>query len=195
MNQFNRINRRNFLKLAALSPVASATGFWSTNRNNTIELIEKIDSSIIWPGRIKGNTWFHPRACIIPASGNPVALMTCQSITGSDVFGQVYWSRSFNNGKSWAQPLPIISLSRRQLSSNIEEGFCDVVPDFHPPSNSVLAIGHNVYYKNNVLTQPYENRYPVYVVGDATGNWSDRKKMVLIYHQAYITINCLGKDW
>lgn len=136
-----------------------ATGFYAARGNHATKLIEKIESSIIWPGRIKGKTWFHPRACMIPATGNPVTLMTCQSITGSDVFGQVYWSRSANNGKSWTQPQPIISLGRRQLSRNIEKGVCDVVPDFHSKSNSVLAIGHNVYYKDNVLTQPYENRF------------------------------------
>ena len=177
MNQFNSITRRNFLKLAFLSSVMPASGFCTASRDHTAKLIEKIESSIIWPGRIKGKTWFHPRACRIPASGDPVILMTCQSITGSDVFGQVYWSRSADNGKSWTQPQPIISLGRRQLSENIEEGVCDVVPDFHSRSNSVLAIGHNVYYKDNVLTQPYENRYPMYVVGDANGNWSDRKKL------------------
>jgi hypothetical protein len=141
------------------------------------ELIEKIVSSIIWLGRTKGKTWFHPRVCMIPSKPNNVALMTCQTITGSDVFSPVYWSRSSDNGRSWTQPQPIASLGRQMLPDGVEEGSCDVVPDYHLRTNSVLAIGHNVYYKNNVLTRPYQNRYPVYVVGDTNGNWSDRKKL------------------
>jgi len=178
VNKINSITRRNFLKFAILGSVGPATSLFTAKCNHPANLIEKIESSIIWPGRKKGISWFHPRACFIPAKIKPVTLMTCQSITGSDVFGQVYWSRSSNNGKSWTQPQPIISFGRRHLSRNIEEGVCDVVPDFHSRSNSVIAIGHNVYYKNNVLTQPYENRYPLYVVGNANGNWSDRKKLL-----------------
>jgi hypothetical protein len=114
---------------------------------------------------------------MIPAKPNPVALMTCQSISGSDVFSQVFWSCSSDNGQTWMSPEPIPSLGRQKLPDGIEEGTCDVVPGYHAKTNSVLAIGHNVYYKNNVLTRPYENRYTVYVVGDKDGNWLDRKKL------------------
>lgn len=103
--------------------------------------------------------------------------MTCQAISGSDVFGQVFWSRSSDNGRTWTTPQPIASLGRRALPGGIEEGTCDVVPDYHTGRRSVLAIGHNVYYKDDVLTQPKENRFPVYVVGDAEGNWSERKRL------------------
>ena len=51
--------------------------------------IKGIERSILWNGRAGGTTWFHPRACMIPAAGGPVAFMTLQSITGSDVFGHV----------------------------------------------------------------------------------------------------------
>jgi len=103
--------------------------------------------------------------------------MTCQTISGSDLFSQVFWSRSSDNGRSWMQPQPIVSLGRKLLPDGIEEGTCDVVPVYHAKTNSVLAIGHNVYYKDNVLARPTENRYPVYVISDAKGNWSDRKKL------------------
>jgi hypothetical protein len=38
-------------------------------------------------------------------------------------------------------------------------------------------MGHNVYYKNNVLTRPSEGRYPVYLVRDKDGTWSARHKL------------------
>ncbi len=173
------MKRRKFLQTMMLSPLASICGIWiaGCGKQKKSGLIDKIESSIIWPGRTEGKTWFHPRACMIPLRPNPVALMTCQAISGSDVYSQVFWSRSSDNGRTWTKPQPIASLGRLSLPGGIEEGTCDVVPDYHAKTNSVLAIGHNVYYKNDVLTQPYQNRYPVYVIGDANGNWSDRKKL------------------
>ena len=179
MKQIECLDRRLFMKLAAFSASASVVGLDTLDARNTpgSRLIDSIKSSIIWPGRTKGKTWFHPRVCMVPVEEKPVAIMTCQTITGSDVFSQVHWSRSDSNGEFWTAPQPIASLGRRWLPNNIEEGTCDVVPDHHQKSDSVLAIGHSVYYKNDVLIQPYENRYPVYVTGDAGGNWSDRKKL------------------
>jgi hypothetical protein len=52
---------------------------------------------------------------------------------------------------------------------------CDVVPEYHPQTNTTLAMGHNVYYKNNVLTRPGEGRYPVYAVRGVDGRWSARR--------------------
>jgi hypothetical protein len=174
-----RLKRREFIQAMTIGPAATACGMWVTGcgRQRDPELIERIESSILWPGRTEGKTWFHPRGCMIPLKPNPVALMTCQTISGSDVFSQVFWSSSTDNGRSWTAPRPIASLGRRQLPGGIEEGTCDVVPDYHAGTDSVLAIGHNVYYKDDVLIQPYENRYPVYVVGDTKGNWSERKKL------------------
>lgn len=169
--QRNRIERRKFLQIMTLIPVASVSGMWVAGCGNqkNPELIEKIESSIIWPGRTEGRTWFHPRVCVIPSKPNPVALMTCQTITGSDVYSQVFWSSSSDYGRSWIWPQPIASLGRQTLPGGIEEGTCDVVPDYHAGINSVLAIGHNVYYKNDVLTQPYQNRGPG--VGKMVSPW------------------------
>ena len=140
-------------------------------------LIEKIESSVIWNGRAGGTTWFHPRACTVPGKPDGMVLMTCQSVTGSDVFGQVHWSVSLDYGATWSTPEPILSLARRKLPGGLEEGVCDVVPEYHPHTDTVLAAGHNVYYKDNVLTRPNEGRYPVYVVRDCSGKWSERKKL------------------
>jgi len=146
-------------------------------------MIAKIRSSIIWNGRAGGTTWFHPRACMIPGKPHATALMTCQSVTGSDVFGQVHWSASSDNGATWSTPEPIASLGRRSVPDGsdtlhpLEEGVCDVVPEYHPQTDTVLAMGHNVYYKNNVLTRPNEGRYAVYVVRDQEGQWSERQKL------------------
>jgi len=170
------LNRRNFLKILGAAPWLSGMGmnFMVRTKQREFHLIKNIESSIIWPGRNTGTSWFHPRACMVPDEAGLTALMTCQSITGSDVFGQVHWSLSGDNGQTWTDPAPIASLARRSLPDGIEEGVCDVVPEYHPLTHSVLAIGHNVYYKDGVLTRPHAGRYTVYVVRTAAGVWSER---------------------
>jgi hypothetical protein len=137
-------------------------------------MIQNITHEIIWNGRETGTTWFHPRATALPDGS---VLMTCQDITGSDVFGQVHWSKTTDGGHSWSTPQPIASLARHDINGGFQEGVCDVVPEYHAPTKTVLAMGHNVYYKDGVLTRPNEGRYSVYVVGDGNGNWSPRKEL------------------
>ena len=85
-------------------------------------MIAGIDVSIIWEGRKAGMTWFHPRACMFPNDGGPTCLLTCQDITGSDVFGQVHWSIGADNGQSWTYPEPIAALGRHDLPEGLQEG-------------------------------------------------------------------------
>jgi hypothetical protein len=140
-------------------------------------VIESVQPEVIWHGRHGGVTWFHPRACLVPGRGNPTVLMTCQSIGGSDVFGQAHWSASGDVGQTWSDPEPIASLGRRSLPDGLEEGVCDVVPEYHAQTGTVLAVGHNVYYRDNVLTRPSEGRCTVYVVRDGAGRWSERRTL------------------
>jgi len=57
-------------------------------------------------------------------------------------------------GQTWREPEPIASLGRRALPDGLEEGTCDIVPEPHAQTATVLAMGHNVYYKDNVLARP-----------------------------------------
>lgn len=133
-----------------------------------------IERAILWNGRQRGSSWFHPRPCLLEAGS---VLMTMQAISGSDVFGPVHWTRSDDGGRTWRVPDKIPALRRRDVGGGMLEGVCDVVPQFHPPTDTVLAMGHNVYYRAGRLTQPYANRFPVYVVGDGAGGWSERRKL------------------
>jgi hypothetical protein len=112
-----------------------------------------------------------------PQGEQRVALMTCQTIGGSDYFGQVHWSASVDEGRTWSGPEPIPSLGRRMLPDGYEEGVCDLVPEYHPLTDTVLAMGHNVYYRDGALARPNEGRYPVYVVRNAAGQWSERRRL------------------
>ena len=139
-------------------------------------MIENIEVTPIWRGR-NGNdpTWFHPRACVVPGKNGPVVVMTLQLITGSDIFHAVHWSRTTDLGKTWSEPAPIPGLARVRLPDGTDEGVCDVVPEYHPRTGKIIAMGHNVYYRNGRLTKPALDRHPVYVVGDLEGNWSERR--------------------
>src|SRR4051812_50227239 len=82
--------------------------------------IAGIERDVIFPGRQGGVTWSHPRPCMVPTDGGSEALMTLQSIGGSDVFGPVHWTTSQDQGRSWARPGPIPGLGRRSLGGGWE---------------------------------------------------------------------------
>lgn len=137
-----------------------------------------IASHTIFQGRQKqGPSWFHPRATLLLGEGDPRVLMTLQLISGSDVFGPVHWSESRDLGKTWSRPEPIPGLGRTAIEAGWERGVCDVVPEYHAASNTVLAIGHDVFYQDGVLARPQRTRRPVYVVRDARGEWSAPRHM------------------
>jgi len=140
-------------------------------------MIATIDVETIWHGRQSGVTWFHPRACQFPTDEGPAHLMACQPIGGSDVFGQVHWSLSTDHGRTWSTPEPIHALGRRDLPDGNQEGICDVVPGHHAATGVTLAVGHNVYYRDNILTKPSEDRFPVYAVRGADSVWRGRHRL------------------
>lgn len=155
-------------------------------------MMAKITRSVIWEGRKSGTTWFHPRACVVPQKHGITALMTMQSISGSDVFGAVHWSVSSDFGQTWSSPRQIPGLNRHTLTGDLVEGFCDFVPEFHSRTSTTLVLGHNVYYRNDVLTKPSSDRHPVYTVLTAQGRWLARKKLAWIENSepALYTSNC-----
>jgi len=170
--------RRDWLRAALVTPAVA----WSISHGlvsatppdaAAAELIDDIQSETIFAGRNAGRTWFHPRACRVPGNQtHDKVLMTLQSIGGSDVFGPVHWTETDDVGTRWSKPAPIAGLGRSTIDDGYEEGTCDVVPEFHPPTGTVVAIGHNVYYKDNILARPQRRRHPVYVIRGTDGTWT-----------------------
>lgn len=176
---FPVMHRREVLKICSgaafatgLAPFASAAG--------PVPLISRIKRSAIIEGRDADYhwAWFHPRGCAIPTGGTPTVLITLQTIGGSDYFEHVHWMASDDLGESWTEPAPIPGMGRRPLDGDTQVGVCDVVPEYHPQTRTVLAMGHNVYYRAGRLARPQGPRWPVYIVRDLEGNWSERKKFV-----------------
>ncbi|MCA9231442.1 MAG: exo-alpha-sialidase [Planctomycetales bacterium] len=147
-----------------------------------LDLIQSVTKHTLRDNRSgTGTTWFHPRACVLPGiSGKPLVLMNLQPISGSDYFGPVHWSTSSDLGSSWSEPKTIEAFERHPVAGHegLQAGVCDVVPQYHPPTDSVLAMGHVVFYRGpRFATGDQLPRYPVYSVRDRHGNWSERKKL------------------
>ncbi len=97
--------------------------------------------------------WLHPRSGRIP--GNPqTVVLTMQKwhLSASDLFLPINEIRSYDNGKSWTNPIVHVNaLGRHQLAPDIEEGVSDFTPKWHAKSGKLLGTGHTVVYKNNKL--------------------------------------------
>jgi hypothetical protein len=68
------------------------------------------------------------------------------------------------------------ALGRVPQANGSEEGVCDVVPDWHPQSRSVLALGHNVFYSGPKFSADQPPRWPIYSVW-RDGKWGPRRKL------------------
>ena len=162
--------RREFLSMAGglslgvlAGPVRAAAGE---------DLIRGIVVDTLWEKRKQPDPWFQVRGCMLPGRR---ALMTLQTIHGSDFYGPVQWMMSSDLGKTWSQPQPIPALGRLEPSDGVFEGVCDVVPTYHPKTKTTLALGHNVFYTEKGFFRQQPRRLSVYAVRDAEGNWSQRK--------------------
>lgn len=175
-------NQMKCLPLAVLGifTVASLPPRWSAAEEANEAAIESITKETVRRNRGgSGITWFHPRACMIPGeNGRPTALMTLQEIGGSDYFGPVHWSESSDLGKTWSKPEPIVALGRDPVEGHagLLAGVCDVTPQFHPQTGTVLALGHVVFYRGPRFSRGDQlGRYPVYAVRGKGRTWSQRR--------------------
>jgi len=151
-------------------------------RSGTSEpLIASVSKETLWSNRNgKSRTWFHPRVCMMPGNnGRPIALMNLQEIGGSDYFGPVHWSKSEDLGRTWSDPKPIAALGRDPVpgrNDDLKAAVCDVTPQYHPQTNTVISLGHVVFYKGKYFARKEQlARYPVYVTRSQDGTWSPRR--------------------
>ncbi len=145
-------------------------------------MIESIEWEVMSNGRKDEPLWFHPRACRLPAQAagsTPRVLMTAQEISGSDYFHPVHWTETADIGTTWSTPKPVPGFDRTAVpGTEIERGVCDVVPEYHAPTRTVLAVGHTVFYRAGVFFLPQPPRNPVYAVFDAeTRNWGEVRRL------------------
>ncbi len=168
----------------AMTSPASRSG--DSPQEDSRSLIKSITKETLRRNRDgEGITWFHPRPCMIPTEdGEMTALMTLQEISGSDYFGSVHWSESRDLGRTWTEPVEIPALAREPVAGHagLQAGVCDVTPQYHPQTGTVLALGHVVFYRGLQFARGDQlARYPVYAVRRKDGTWSERKILRLPY--------------
>lgn len=169
------MNRRRFLQQTS-AVVCSAPFASAQSAGGLIASIEKITLKRGSDG--SGPSWFHPRPCVVPSNDGPVVFMTMQEIRGSDYFLPVHWMESRDLGKTWTNPQPVPPLGRVPTTDGRgDEGVCDVVPQWHAKTGTVLALGHNVFYKGPKFDRKQPPRCPVYAVFK-DGKWSERKRLL-----------------
>lgn len=183
MTNNQSVSRRHFLQSTALT-VAAATGTSTgklafSNPANT-KLIKSITKETVFRNRDgSGTTWFHPRACLVPGdNGKPILFANLQAIGGSDYFGPVHWSESTDQGITWSKPQAIPALGRTPVQKHpgLMAGVCDVTPQYHEKTETVLSLGHVVFYRGPRFARGDQlARYPVYAVRKKDGTWSERK--------------------
>lgn len=161
-----RHTRRSFLTQSlAFAAAASA-------RAEDKPLLASIEKQVLVPEGAPGPLWFHPRACRVGGQ----MLMTLQPIMGSDYFGHVHFTLSSDNGRTWSEFQPAPPLGHVPAQDGWNEGVCDVTPEFHARTGSVLALGHNVFYKTKGFDRNQPPRWPVYAVWK-DGVWGPRQKL------------------
>lgn len=163
----NRVIARCLLALMAVAgPITSA--------QNSNDLIQSLTVSTLHKGRDGGITWFLPRFCVLP---NKTIFLTKQEISGSDYYGPLHWQESRDNGKTWSEAKLVPGLGRFPYQGDIEETASDFTPEYHPPTKSLILLGEIIYYRNGKYFPEQPQRFPVYVIRDAKGNWSERKRL------------------
>lgn len=167
--------RREFIQQMAAGFLAGSA-MAMPNGSGLIASIEKLTLKRGRDG--SGPSWFHPRPCLVPGNTGPIVFMTMQEIRGSDFFLPVHWMESRDLGRTWSLPQPVPALGRVPTTDGWgEEGVCDVVPQYHPPTGTVLAMGHNVFYQGPKFDRKQPPRCPVYAVYKA-GRWSQRQRLL-----------------
>ncbi|NLY02676.1 MAG: exo-alpha-sialidase [Rhodopirellula sp.] len=169
-------SRREFLASLGAGAAGAAMTRW-TFAAQPPDIVAGIDKATLLRGRDgSGPTWFHPRVCVVPGDSGPTAFMTLQTIAGSDYFGPVHWMTSADLGRTWTEPQPVPPLGRAGQPDSSEEGVCDVVPQWHPATKTVLALGHNVFYSGPRFSADQPPRRPVYAVW-RDGRWGPRRTL------------------
>ncbi len=181
-------SRRRFLYTASVGSALLSSGNFSRRAVAAIakeshgSLIASISKQTLRRNRDgAAQTWFHPRCCMIPGpNGSARLFMNLQVIGGSDYFGPVHWSISDDLGKTWSRPEPVPSLGRDPVKEHqgLMAGVCDVTPQYHPQTETILSLGHIVFYRGPRFARGDQlARYPLYAVRQKDGSWSKRKKL------------------
>jgi len=100
-------------------------------------------------------------------------------ITGDDVFYPINSMRTDDGGKTWSGPIEHgDAFARHQLENGAEMGICDFWPGWHAASQTLLGIGHTVYYVGDDIPDGPRPRSTAYCIYDQEArSWSPWQAM------------------
>ena len=88
----------------------------------------------------------HARFCEAP--GFLIATAQYLDVSGCDLFGGIYSSKSYDGGKTWTEFTPEENLVTFEKNGYTIAG-CDGTPMYHKSSGKVIVIGHTVQYEKD----------------------------------------------
>lgn len=106
--------------------------------------------------------------------------MLMAEIRGSDYFEPVHETVSHDLGRTWSAPTPVPGLGRTPLDDGhgTEATVCDMVPEYHPRTGTMLVMGHDVFYRRGkFFREGQPPRHTVYIVRRPDGTWSPLKRL------------------
>jgi hypothetical protein len=171
---FSTPTRRRFLIQAFAAGLVAPGIFQAAEDTGLITSLEKV---VLKQYGSPGDTWFHPRACLVPDGDKPYVLMTLQSINGSDFFGPVHYTITRDLGGTWSDYKPVPALGWDKRPEDDYEAVCDVTPEYHAATGTVLALGHNVFYREKRFDRNQPPRCPVYAVWKGNA-WGPRRRLL-----------------
>jgi hypothetical protein len=141
------ISRRRFVHKTSATLGAAVLGPSLRAEGSVPDFVASTEVQVIKHGAGPDSLgWFHPRACLIPSEEEKrkTVFMTLQEVNGSDFFRQVHTMTSADLGRTWTEPQPIPDFGWHEKGGGLIEGVCDVVPQWHSWTKTILAMGHNV---------------------------------------------------
>ncbi|MFH1571577.1 MAG: sialidase family protein [Gemmatimonadota bacterium] len=112
--------------------------------------------------------WFHPYLAAVPRGGGQgpsVVLLTQKHLVADDHCSGSYLLRTDDLGATWRGPVEVPSLGWEE-EAGYHRSVASLVPNWHPPTGRVLAIGHSCLYdpEGRIVDRPGATRvyYAVY---------------------------------
>ncbi len=184
------VDRRKFLKTSLIGGVSflclpiAGNSYMDKKGRNGYQL--SLDS----PTRLfDGKTcWSHPRAGIIPDTGNSglqqvIMTMNSLDLSGNDVFKGMYGMKTTDFGKNWTPPEEVDSLA--PLHETIDGvklilAVCDFWPSWHKASKTLLGTGNTaVYTPDWKLPNPRLRHTSYSSYNPKMGNWNSWQTLEL----------------
>ena len=185
VRKMKKFDRRNFLKSSLVAGISCTIfpSFTAWNKKYPDYSLKLNVATKLFDGK---QCWTHPRAGIIPGSGEnglPKVVMTMNSLdlAGSDVFKGMYGMETVNLGHKWTEPKKLENMQPRYEMIKGERrpiAVSDFWPCWHSHSKKMLGTGHTVAYtKDWKVTNPRPRHTAYSVYDENTGKWNNWQKL------------------